>query len=631
MKEHLHKHNEKHNEGHNEKEINTHEEGVSKIDIILYIISVILFIIGFIPLLEPYKMYIYIAVIGISGYELLINGLKGLFTFNFEEETLMTIAVISAFVLGDFVESSMVVLLFALGEFLEDKAVENSNKSIRNIVEIKPQNVNILMDGEVTVVNAKKAKPGDMILIKPGEMVPLDCKIIDGESTLDTSNITGESKPQRVSGNDNLLSGEINLTGSLKCIVTKDLENSTASQIVDLVYEATNNKGKTENFITKFSKAYTPAIMVVAMIIGLLPTILFNQDILIWLRRALVFLVASCPCSIVISVPLAFFSCVGRISKKGMLIKGTKHIEDLAQAEYVAFDKTGTITTGKMQVDKLVAEGKIPVKEMVQYMYNLEKNSNHPISTAIVKEAEKKDAKISKRVDNYEEISGHGLYGKIEGKDVLFGNEKLLEKYDVTYDKLVKNAIYLVVDGEIEGYVTLKEEVREGLENLKSNMKKHGIKEVIMLTGDNEKSAEKIAQQVGITEFCAGLLPNEKLEKVREIKHKGKVIFIGDGINDSPVLAGASFGVAMGEGTEIASSVADGILISNKISTIPSVIEVARKTMKIVKFNISFSLLVKAIVLVLAVVGIAPMWLAVVADTGVSLLTVLNSIRILKS
>ena len=630
MKEHLHKHNEKHNEGHNEKEINTHEEGVSKIDIILYIISVILFIIGFIPLLEPYKMYIYIAVIGISGYELLINGLKGLFTFNFEEETLMTIAVISAFILGDFVESSMVVLLFALGEFLEDKAVENSNKSIRNIVEIKPQNVNILKDGDVTVVNAKKAKPGDMILIKPGEMVPLDCKIIDGESTLDTSNITGESKPQRVSGNDNLLSGEINLTGSLKCIVTKDLENSTASQIVDLVYEATNNKGKTENFITKFSKAYTPAIMVVAMIIGLLPTILFNQDILIWLRRALVFLVASCPCSIVISVPLAFFSCVGRISKKGMLIKGTKHIEDLAQAEYVAFDKTGTITTGKMQVDKLVAEGKMPVKEMVQYMYNLEKNSNHPISTAIVKEAEKKDAKISKRVDNYEEISGHGLYGKIEGKDVLFGNEKLLEKYDVTYDKLVKNAIYLVVDGEIEGYVTLKEEVREGLENLKSNMKKHGIKEVIMLTGDNEKSAEKIAQQVGITEFCAGLLPNEKLEKVREIKHKGKVIFIGDGINDSPVLAGASFGVAMGEGTEIASSVADGILISNKISTIPSVIEVARKTMKIVKFNIAFSLLVKAIVLVLAVVGIAPMWLAVVADTGVSLLTVLNSIRILK-
>ncbi len=627
MKEHLHKHK----EGHKEKELNSHEEGTSKIDIILYIISVILFIIGFIPLLEPYKMYIYIAVIGISGYELLINGLKGLFTFNFEEETLMTIAVISAFVLGDFVESSMVVLLFALGEFLEDKAVENSNKSIRNIVEIKPQNVNILKDGDVTVVSAKKAKPGDMILIKPGEIVPLDCKIIDGESTLDTSNITGESKPQRVSGNDNLLSGEINLTGSLKCIVTKDLENSTASQIVDLVYEATNNKGKTENFITKFSKAYTPAIMVVAMIIGLLPTILFNQDILIWLRRALVFLVASCPCSIVISVPLAFFSCVGRISKKGMLIKGTKHIEDLAQAEYVAFDKTGTITTGKMQVDKLVAEGKMPVKEMVQYMYNLEKNSNHPISTAIVKEAEKKDAKISKRVDNYEEISGHGLYGKIEGKDVLFGNEKLLEKYDVTYDKLVKNAIYLVVDGEIEGYVTLKEEVREGLENLKSNMKKHGIKEVIMLTGDNEKSAEKIAQQVGITEFCAGLLPNEKLEKVREIKHKGKVIFIGDGINDSPVLAGASFGVAMGEGTEIASSVADGILISNKISTIPSVIEVARKTMKIVKFNIAFSLLVKAIVLVLAVVGIAPMWLAVVADTGVSLLTVLNSIRILKS
>ncbi len=607
-----------------------HEEGISKIDLILYIISIVLFIVGFIPSLEQYKVFIYLAVIVIAGYELLINGIKNFFKFNFEEETLMSIAVIAAFILGDFVESSMVVLLFSLGEFLEDMAIENSNKSIKNIVEIKPKNANVLENGEAKVVDAKNVKPGDIILIKPGEMVPLDCKVLDGDSTLDTSNITGESKPQRVSGNDNLLSGVINLTGSLKCIVTKDLENSTASQIVDLVYEATNNKGKTEKFITKFSKTYTPAVLILSMIIAIFPTMLFNQDIFIWLRRALVFLVASCPCSIIISVPLAFFSCIGKISKKGMLVKGTKHIEDLALAKYVAFDKTGTITTGKMQVDKLVAEGKIPVKEMVQYMYNLEKNSNHPISTAIIKEAEKRDAKISMQVKNYEEISGHGLYGKIDGKDVLFGNEKLLEKYDVAYEKLVKDAIYLVVDGEIEGYVTLKEEVRDGLESLRKNMKKHGIEEVIMLTGDNEKSAEKIAKQIGISQFYAGLLPNEKLNKVRELKTKGKVIFIGDGINDSPVLAGSNFGIAMGEGTEIASSTADAILISNKISSLPQIIEVAKKTMNVVKFNVAFSLLVKMIVLVLAVIGIAPMWLAVVADTGVSLLTVLNSIRILR-
>lgn len=633
-----HNNNHNHDEHHDihEHEHHHHENENSKIDLILYIVSIIIFILGFLPVLEEYKIFIYLIVVILAGYKLLLSGVKNVFKLNFEEETLMSIAVIAAFVLGEFVESCMVVLLFKLGEFIEDKAIEKSNKSIKGIVEIKAKTANLLVNDDIQVVDAHTIKPEDTILIKPGEMVPLDCIVIDGKSTVDTSNITGESKPVMIKEADNLLSGTINLTGSLKCRVTKDLENSTASQIVDLVYEATNNKGKTEKFITKFSKTYTPIVIILAIFLCIIPTVVFNQNIEVWIKNALVFLVASCPCSIVISVPLAFFSCIGRVSKKGMLIKGTKHIEDLAKAEYIALDKTGTITTGKMEIEYIVTEGKISQQEMLMYMYNLEKNSNHPISTAIVKEVEKLDekAKINKEVYNYEEIAGHGIYGKIDGKNILFGNEKLLDKYDVTHDELVKNANYLVIDGQIEGYITLKEEIRNDINDINdinAQIKKTRIKEMIMLTGDNKKSAEKIAKQVGIDKVYSELLPKQKLEKVKELKNKGKVIFIGDGINDSPVLAESNFGVAMGEGTEIASSTADGILISNKISSIPEIIKIAQKSMRIVKFNVMFSLIIKAIVLTLGGIGIAPMWLAIVADTGVSLLTVLNSIRILKA
>ena len=620
---------ENHNHEHNHMHSHEHKKHSSKIDLILYIIAIIVFILSFLPIFEKYKMIIHLVVVILAGYDLIISGIKNIFKLNFEEETLMSIAVIAAYMLGDFVESSMVVLLFKLGEFIEEKAIENSNKSIMGIVEIKAKTANLIVEENIKVVKAETIKPGDIILVKPGEMIPVDCIVLEGKSTIDNSNITGESKPETINKNSNLLSGTINLTGSLKCKVEKDLKNSTASQIVDLVYEATNNKGKTEKFITKFSKIYTPTVIILAILLTIIPTLIFNQNIETWIKNSLVFLVASCPCSIVISVPLAFFSCIGRISKKGMLIKGTKHIEELAKAEYIALDKTGTITTGRMEIEKMVVEKNTDERQMLIYMYNLEKNSNHPISTAIIKEVEKKDAKINKQVENYEEILGHGLYGKIEGKDILFGNEKLLNKYDVTHNELVKNANYLVVDGEIQGYITLKEEIRDDIKDINSKMKKGGIKEIVMLTGDNKKSAEKISKEIGINNVYAELLPKQKMEKVKELKNKGKVIFIGDGINDSPVLATSNFGIAMGEGTEIASSTADGILISNKISAIPETKKIAKKTMKIVKFNVIFSLIIKVIVLTLGAIGIAPIWLAIVADTGVSLITVLNSIRIL--
>lgn len=605
------------------------EEKLDKKEIILYIISVIIFILTFIPVFEKLRILMYLIVVILSGYKLILGGIKNIFKLNFEEDTLMTIAVIAAFVLGEFPESCMVVLLFRLGEFLEDKAVENSNKNIKNIVEIKAKTANILDEKEnIKVVDVENVKVGEKILIKPGEIVPLDCKILKGSSSLDTSSITGESIPVAVYENENILSGTINLDGSLTCIVEKDYKNSMASQIVDLVYEATNNKGKTEEFITKFSKIYTPIVIILALVIAIVAPIVLNQEFKTWIMRALVFLVASCPCSIVISVPLAFFTCIGAISKKGMLIKGTKHIEALSNAKYIAFDKTGTITTGKMQIDKLVSKGKYEEEELLKYMYALEKNSNHPISTAIKQKVENAQLKVEYTVENYKEIAGYGISGKIQGKEILFGNAKFLEEQAIKEEQ--KNANYIIIDGVVEGYITFKEEIRKDIENISNELKKLDVKELIMLTGDNLENANKIASKVGIKKVFASLLPKQKLEKVKELKENGKVIFIGDGINDSPVLAEADFGISMGEAAEIASSTADGILISNNISSLPRIIQTAKKSMRIIKFNIAFSLIVKVIVLTLGILGIAPVWLAIVADTGVSLLTVLNSVRILK-
>lgn len=605
------------------------EKTLNRKEVILYIISLIIFILTFIPVFQQCKIIMYLLVIILSGYKLILEGINNIFKLNFEENTLMTIAVIAAFVLGEFPESCMIVLLFRLGEFLEDKAVENSNKNIKDIVEIKSKTANIIdEDDTIKVVNVEEVQIKQKILIKPGEMVPLDCKILKGSSSLDTSNITGESIPVVVNENETILSGSINLNGSLICIVEKDYKNSTASQIIDLVYEARNNKGKTEEFITKFSKVYTPIVIILALIVAIFVPIIINQEFKIWIMRALVFLVASCPCSIVISIPLAFFSCIGTISKKGMIIKGTKHIEDLSKVKYIAMDKTGTITTGKMQIDKLVTKGKYTENELLKYMYALEKNSNHPISTAIKQKVENDKLKVECMVEEYKEIAGYGISSKIEGKEILFGNDKFLEKYKIKEEQ--RNANYIIIDGIVEGYITFKEEIRKDVENILEKLRQLNVKQVIMLTGDNQENANKVAKKVGISKVFASLLPKQKLEKVKELKQKGKVIFIGDGINDSPVLAEADFGISMGEGTEIANNSADGILISNNIGSIPTIIRIAKKSMRIIKFNIAFSLIVKVIVLTLGILGIAPIWLAIVADTGVSLLTVINSVRIFK-
>ena len=625
MCNHIEEHNHEHEGCHGHCHENEHEN--SKLGIVLYVLSIILFAIGYIPAFEQYKMFIYLGAVLLSGYDLIFEGLKNILKLNFEEDTLMTIAVIAAFALGEYPESVLVILLFKLGEFLEDKARDKSNDNIEQIAKIKSENANLLNKNTIEVVDVKELKLGDRILIKAGEKVPVDSKIIKGESTLDTSNITGESKPQEVSSGMEILSGSINMSGSLECEVIRTFENSTASQIVDLVHVAMGNKGKTEKFITKFSKIYTPTVIVLAVIIAVVIPLIFKQSFSEWIKRSLIFLVASCPCSLVISVPLAFFSCLGAISKKGMIIKGTKHIENLSKTTAVCFDKTGTLTTGKMEINEVRSLGELDRNTILEYVYNLEKSSNHPISTAIINMS--KDLK-NKEVDKNKEIAGHGMYGIIDNKEVLFGNKKLLDMYDVKYTNLEDGAIYLAIDKNLEGYITLKEELRN--KDIVEEFKKVNIKRLVMLTGDSEKQANKVGKDLNISEVYAELLPQNKLDKVEELKKQNeKVTFIGDGINDSPVLASANFGIAMGEGTEIASSTADGILLSNNIATLPEIIKISRKSMRIVKANIIFSIVVKLIVLGLGVLGYAPIWLAVLADTGVTFLTVLNSMRIFKN
>ena len=617
-----------HHEHCEEYEEEVHNEKEEKLSIYLYGIGILFFVLSLIPVFAPFKIELVVLTILFAGYELLWNGIKNIFHLNFGEETLMAIAVISAFVLGEYAESCLVIILYRLGELLEERASSKSSESIKEIVKIKADTANRVIENTIKTVDVKEIKVNDKILIKPGEKISVDCKIIYGESEIDTSSLTGESTPVYVSKGDEILSGGVNLTSAITAVVLRDVKNSAASQIVDLVYEATNNKGNTEKFITKFSKVYTPIVIVIAVLIAIVPFI-FKLDIKEWIMRALIFLVASCPCSLVISVPLSFFTSIGKISKKGMIIKGTKHIEKLAKANVIAFDKTGTLTTGLMKIEKLEVFKPYSKDEVLEYIYSLEMLSNHPIGSAIKNYEQNIE---QKEVEDYKEISGHGLYGKIEGKEVLFGNTKLLEQYEVEYDtSLPQEAIYLSIDKQIAGYITLTEEIRKEAYNMVDALKRVGIKQTIMLTGDNKKSAEKIGEALKLDTVKSSLLPQDKLKEIEELKKSGKtVIFIGDGINDSPVLASSDFGIAMGAGTNIASITADGILLSNNLGSLESIIKTAKKAMRVVKANIVFSLIVKAIVLVLGAIGIAPIWLAILADTGVTFLTVVNAIMNIK-
>ena len=579
------------------------------------------------------KITIYVIAYLVVGFEVLKEAIENIFKGKvFDENFLMTIATIGAFAIGEYPEAVTVMLLYQVGETFQDYAVDNSKKSIENLMNIRPDFANVLRENAEIKVNPEEVKVGEIIIVKPGEKIPLDGKVIEGESMLDTTALTGESVPRKANTGDNVFSGCINQTGLLRIQVTKKFGESTVSKILNLVENAEDKKSKSENFITKFAKYYTPVVVILAVIIAIVPPIVIKEaSFTEWLYRALSFLVVSCPCALVISIPLSFFAGIGGASKIGVLIKGGNYLEALANVNTVVFDKTGTLTKGVFEVQKVEEVG-ASKRDIIKYSAYAENYSNHPIAVSIKKAYnEKIDEKL---ISDIKEISGKGISVKIENKQVLVGNEKLMQESNIEYTKCneIGTVVYVAIENKYAGYILISDEIKEdsfkAIKELKDNKK-----QTIMLTGDKKEVGEDVAKKLGIDKVYTELLPDGKVKKVEElIKQKsGTLAFVGDGINDAPVLALSDIGIAMGGlGSDAAIEAADIVIMTDEPSKINKAIKISKKAMRIVKQNIVFAISIKALVLVLSAVGIATMWEAVFADVGVSVIAVLNAIRILK-
>ncbi len=566
----------------------------------------------------------------VIGIDILNKALKNIFDENF----LMMIATIGALVIGEFPEAIAVMLLYQIGEEFQSIAVGKSRDAIKELMEIKPEHANVVRNKEVVAVRPEEVEIGEIILIKPGEKVPVDSRILVGKSSFDTKTITGEPVPKTIGPQEIIYSGTINLNKVVEAKVMKKFEDSTVSKILELVEEATSKKAKTEKFITKFAKYYTPIVCFLALALAVVPTVVFNQNFSEWLYRALTFLVISCPCALVISVPLGFFGGIGGASKNGILIKGSNYLEALSEARYIAFDKTGTITKGVFEIQK-VNTVDISEQELIRIAAHAEKFSNHPIAISIKeKYAGKYD---EKKIQNLEEISGKGIKANIFFKDTLVGNAKLLMENDIVFkeEKEPGTVIYIAVENKYKGCILISDTVKKEAKEAIFDLSRAKIKESYILTGDEERYARQVAKDVDIKNCFGNLLPEQKLEKLEEIikqkKKKERVIFVGDGINDSPCLARADVGIAMGGiGADAAIEAADVVIMTDELTKIAQAIKISKKTMKIVKQNIVFALIIKISVLILGALGFANMWLAVFADVGVSIIAILNSMKTLK-
>lgn len=552
----------------------------------------------------------------------------------FDENFLMVVATLGALATGEYPEAIAVMFLYQIGEEFQDIAVGKSRNAIKELMQIKPEYANVLRNGETIQVKPEEVKIGETIVIKPGEKVPLDGRVKKGTSMLDTKTITGESVPKKIVEQELIYSGSINLNSVLKVKVTKKFEDSTVAKILELVEEATSKKAKTEKFITKFAKYYTPIVCLFALALALVPTLVFKQELMTWVYRALIFLVISCPCALVISVPLGFFGGIGGASKKGILIKGSNYLEALSKAKYAMFDKTGTITKGVFEIQKINPVD-ISEEELIRVAAHGEKFSNHPIALSIKKRY--KGKYDESKVENLEEISGKGIKARIFFQDTLIGNAKLLQENKVKFKPVDEagTVIYVAIEGQYKGYILIADKVKDDSKKAIEDLKKEKIKKTYILTGDEKRIADKIAQEVGVDECKSELLPDQKLENLETIlKSKGekeKVIFVGDGVNDSPCLARADIGIAMGGiGADAAIEAADVVIMTDELTKIAQAIKIAKKTMKIVKQNIVFALAVKIIILALGALGFANMWLAVFADVGVSMIAILHSMKTLK-
>lgn len=572
----------------------------------------------------------------VVGFEILKKAVRNIFRGKvFDENFLMAVATIGAFAIGEFPEAVAVMLFYQVGELFQSYAVDKSRKSIASLMDIRPDYANIEKDGKIEKVDPDEVKIGDIIIVKTGEKIPLDGVIIEGRSSLDTMALTGESVPRVVKIEDEVLSGCINKDGLLKIRVTKEFGESTVSKILDLVENASSKKSKSENFITKFAKYYTPTVVIIAVLLAFIPPIILKDfsTFSVWLYRALSFLVVSCPCALVISIPLSFFGGIGGASKMGILIKGSNYLEALANTEIVVFDKTGTLTEGIFEVQDIYAEG-IEKDELLRIVAHAENYSNHPIAKSVKKAYNKEiDEKIIK---NPQELSGKGIWAKIDEKDILVGNEKLMleEKIDFKKCDEVGTILYVAIDKKYVGYVLIADKIKQDSSKTIRELKAMNIKETVMLTGDKKEVGEYVAKKLNMDKVYTELLPDGKVEKVEELlkqkSEKGKLVFVGDGINDAPVLTISDIGVAMGGlGSDAAIEAADIVIMTDETSKISKAINLSKKTMRIVRENIIFAIFVKIAVLVLTAFGASTMWEAVFADVGVSVIAIINALRML--
>ena len=605
--------------------------------LIRIIISLTLVIISvFIKFDNELNSILFIVSYIIVGYDIVLKAIRNIFKGKvFDENFLMTIATIGAFCIGEFPEACAVMLFYQVGELFQSYAVDKSRKSVAALMDIRPDYANVYRDEEIEKVDPDEINIGEIILVKPGEKIPLDGIVVEGESMLNTQALTGESVPRKVTINDEVLSGCINADSILKIKVTKEFKESTVSKILDLVENASSRKSKSENFISKFAKYYTPIVVVLALLLAFIPPLVikdatFND----WLYRALSFLVVSCPCALVISIPLSFFGGIGAASKIGVLVKGSNYLEALSNTEIVVCDKTGTLTEGVFKVQEIDAIG-YSDHDLLRYASYAESFSNHPISLSL-KQAYGKEIN-DKLITKTEEISGKGVKAKVDGKIILVGNEKLMREYNIEFKKNEKlgTVVYVATDDKFAGTILIADKIKNDAYKAVKLFKENNVKKVVMLTGDRKNISENVAHELNLDECHSELLPTDKVtwtEKLMTQKSSnGKLVFIGDGINDAPVLALSDIGVAMGAlGSDAAVEAADVVIMTDEPSKIASSILISKKTMRIVKQNIAFAIIVKVAVLILSALGIASMWAAVFADVGVSVLAIINALRILK-
>lgn len=571
----------------------------------------------------------------IVGGDVVKRAVKNIFKGQvFDENFLMSIATIGAFFIGEYPEGVAVMLFYQVGELFQSYAVGKSRKSIASLMDIRPDYANVKKGDELVKVDPDEVQIGDIIVIKAGEKIPLDGKVIEGSSMIDTSALTGESVPREVEVGSDILSGCININGVITAEVTKEFGESTVSKILDLVENASSKKSNSEQFITKFARYYTPVVVIIAVFLAIIPPLVIDGATFSdWIYRALAFLVVSCPCALVISIPLSFFGGIGGASKKGVLVKGSNYLEALAETEIVVFDKTGTLTKGVFNVQEIHPEG-VSKEELLELTAHAESYSNHPISLSL-KRAYSKEIDNG-RISDVEEISGHGVIATVDGKKVMVGNIKLMKMMDIPYFKgeLIGTIVHVAVNNKYIGYIVIADEVKEDSAQAIKELKAANIKQTVMLTGDNKSIGSKVAKELGLDKVYAELLPADKVEKLEELfsqkSKKGKLAFVGDGINDAPVLARADIGIAMGGlGSDAAIEAADVVIMTDEPSKISTTMKISKKTLKIAHQNIVFAIGIKIIVLILSAFGITTMWAAIFADVGVTIIAVLNAFRAL--